>query len=182
MNELLGLVGPAEVRHFCRTTFSGDTVWSRLHAQGVHDVAEVLVDGCVAKFSRGARVGSCYAARIAAGAFTVSAVEGGRTVVQVDCLARLEVTAAASRLDDGQVVEVVCIAVRQLLEPDGRRIVENAALSFGDAVEHLDQIGELARVERINQEDLLIDARYALATHARIADTVRDVVVLVRAA
>src|SRR4051812_35296527 len=97
-----------------------------LDADGVHQVAEVLVDGLGG--DRGGSSGAVQVGeRAAVDAVTVAVSDRQRgvgiaaaVVLDADRLAGLEVVAAAPRLQDRQVVEVVAVAVRHLLEPDRR--------------------------------------------------------------
>ena len=63
--EVLGSVVPAVVGDFLRSIFRREAVGTRLHADRVHQVAVVLVDGRVAEFCRRSRRGQLHQTNVA---------------------------------------------------------------------------------------------------------------------
>src|SRR5687767_3065368 len=78
-DEVFGSVVHAEMSHFCLTAGRGKTVRARLHAERIHQVDEVLVDGRIRVLGRGAAALTDGADALAGGAvkFAVPAREIG---------------------------------------------------------------------------------------------------------
>src|SRR5690606_8251327 len=112
MHKLFSLIRPTKVSDLCAAAFSWKAITARLHADGIHDVAEVLVDGSVAYTTGCAGIGGCNRALITARTFAISTIKFRHTIMEIHNVTGLEIPATTARLNDGHVIEVVGISVR----------------------------------------------------------------------
>src|SRR5690606_29006728 len=116
---------------------------------------------------------------IFAGSDAVATIQVSCLVVDIDGLTCLEVAATTTSVNDGHIVQVVSIAIRDLLEPHCRAVVEEFTFTLVDLVQLADKTGELLCVEAIDRQQGVVGTWRARSTHTRSINAVRDVVVLV---
>src|SRR5690606_36904507 len=180
--ELGGVVELAEFAYFFRATHLREAVGVGLDTEGIEEVAEVLVDRLVGDVvGRSCRVRARVdriGAAVVAVAKAVSATERLAPVLEVHGLAELEVATTAADLEDRQVVEVVRVAVGELLAPHGGRAVEERTVALRVIIHLPDEVGELLGVETVDLLELPDDASAAVTPHDGGTDAVRQAVVL----
>src|SRR5690606_13862118 len=124
----------------------GTSIGARLDADGIHQVAVVLVDGCIADVGRCAGdlevVGGNHPF-FGAGCLAIAAVHVGAAVVDVHGMTGLEVAPATARVQNGHVVQVHGRAIGVLTKPNDSAVVEQRAVPFFDVVELPNQVREL---------------------------------------